>query len=115
MARRRTTVAQLVEYEEDFQQRLTETAELCGWRVYHTRNSRGSKKGFPDLILVKDGILLALELKRGEKERRATPQEQLDWIEDLGRVETVYAQVVTPADEPMIKDLLTGRKQICKT
>ena len=116
------------ELEEHFQQRLIKTAVLCGWLVYHTHDSRKSREGFPDLILVKEGVrkgvLLALELKRGRKEVRAMLQpanksgrKQLAWIQALGEVETVHAEVVTPDDEQRIMDMLTGKVEIvgCKT
>ena len=112
--------------EGQFQQRLIETAELCGWMVYHTYDSRKSREGFPDLILVKEGVrvLLAMEVKRSRKEVRAMLQpankrgrKQLAWIQALGEVETVHAEVVTPDDEQRIMDMLTGKVGIvgCKT
>ena len=48
---------------EDFQPQVVKLAKLCGWRPYHTHDSRRSAAGFPDLILIKDGWLIAAELK----------------------------------------------------
>lgn len=40
-------------------------AELRGWKVYHTKNSQGSQKGFPDLVLARAGSgTMFVELKR---------------------------------------------------
>ena len=50
--------------ERDFQRQVIELAETMGWElIYHTHDSRRSREGFPDLIMVRDGRLLALELK----------------------------------------------------
>ncbi len=37
--------------EADFQAQLITAARRLGWRVYHTRDSRRSEPGFPDLVL----------------------------------------------------------------
>ena len=37
--------------EKAFQTAVVELAELCGWKVYHTYDSRRSAPGFPDLVL----------------------------------------------------------------
>ena len=62
---------------EDFQPQVVKLAQLCGWRPYHTRDSRRSAAGFPDLILIKDADLIAAELKVGA---RTSSPEQLYWL-----------------------------------
>jgi len=62
--------------EAEFQQQIIDTARLLQWRCYHTRDSRGSEAGFPDLVLVRDRIV-HLEVKT-ETGRLST--EQADWI-----------------------------------
>ena len=52
-----------VELEVDLQGRLIETGRLCGWLVYHTYDSRRSDIGFMDIVMVRDGKLLALEVQ----------------------------------------------------
>lgn len=47
-----------------------------GWLWYHTYDSRRSNGGFPDIIAVKDGRLLAVELK--SMKGQVTP-EQRSW------------------------------------
>ena len=59
--------------EAQFQAAVIQYAELKGWMVYHTHDSRGSRPGFPDLTMVRDGVLIFAELKseRGRLTRRA--------------------------------------------
>ena len=54
--------------EGDFQKTIIEVAELHHWRIYHVANVRGrlrseTSKGFPDLVLAREGRLLFAELK----------------------------------------------------
>ena len=53
-----------VELEADLQGRLMQTGRLCHWLVYHTYRSDKSPIGFMDIVMVRDGKLLALEVKR---------------------------------------------------
>ena len=39
--------------EADFQAQVVKLALLLGWKVYHTHDSRRSREGFPDLILIR--------------------------------------------------------------
>lgn len=69
------------EKEDPFQARVIALAELCGFRVYHTHDSRGSQEGFPDLVMIRGPRQIVAELKReGEK---PTP-EQLAWLYAFG-------------------------------
>lgn len=44
---------------------VIELGEFRGWQVYHTKNSFGSQKGFPDLVLARAGSgSMFVELKR---------------------------------------------------
>lgn len=80
---------------------IIEAARIAGWRVHGERTAmRQSGRystpikgdaGFPDLILVRDGELLAVELKR--KPGRLGPGQQ-EWLDALGGVEGVTALVV---------------------
>lgn len=66
--------------EKEFQRQLLQYARLCGWRVYHTRDSRGSQAGFPDLVLTRGGRLIFAELKSARGKVRP---EQSDWLDAL--------------------------------
>ena len=50
---------------------MAEAAAALGWRCCHTWKSLHSVMGFPDLICVRDGQLLALALK--SEQGRAMP------------------------------------------
>lgn len=73
--------------EKDFQAVVVELAELYGWLVYHTHDSRGSQKGFPDLVLLRGTRLLFVELKRSLYEKLEPDQER--WKDALGRASQV--------------------------
>ncbi len=86
------SVTALPQSEKQFQAAVIEYAKLNGWLVYHTRNSRGSEPGFPDLVLVHPGSgdsvprrprLVFAELKT---ERGRTSLAQAEWLSALGRV-----------------------------
>ena len=92
--------------EEEFQQSIIEFAWIHRWKTYHTRNSRGSTAGFPDLVLTKPGYLIFAELKTGE--RKVTP-EQRDWIDALDSIcgdDCVQVYVWRPKDWPEIEAVL---------
>jgi VRR-NUC domain len=75
------SASRLVPFEADVQATILEIARLKKWSCYHTRDSRGSDPGFPDLVLTRDRIVYA-ELKRqGEKPRPA----QVEWLDALAR------------------------------
>ena len=80
--------------ERDFQRTVIELAQRLGWRVAHFRpamNARGDwrtpvaadGKGFPDLVLVRDGRLIFAELKTNHGRLRP---EQKQWLDDLSWV-----------------------------
>jgi hypothetical protein len=66
--------------EGKFMARVVAYAKRRGWLWYHTHNSRRSKEGFPDLVLVRKGEIIFAELKVGDNE--ATP-EQAAWLDAL--------------------------------
>ena len=71
--------------ERAFQAAVIELAELQGWRVYHTHDSRRSRPGFPDLTMVRHGELVFAELKTDSPQSRPTAAQNL-WLSDLGHV-----------------------------
>jgi hypothetical protein len=68
--------------EAEWQEQVEQYAELCGWTYYHTRDSRGSHSGFPDLILIRrqgeKTRMIAAELKREHED--CTPEQEA-WLD----------------------------------
>jgi hypothetical protein len=63
--------------EKQFQAQVVQLATLCGWRMYHTHDSRRSNPGFPDLILLRNSRAIAAELKT---DLGRLTVEQLGWL-----------------------------------
>ena len=72
--------------EKEWQATVVDTAKLIGWWVYHTRDSRGSEPGYPDLVLVRPddqgGRIVFVELKTDRPGSQLTGA-QKGWIERL--------------------------------
>jgi hypothetical protein len=82
--------------EAQFQQRIVQYAELCGWLVSHvqsvTMNGKGGRvirqtpaaKGFPDLVMVRRGEVWFMEVK---SEKGSVSDDQRRWLQELARIE----------------------------
>ena len=88
--------------ERQWQTIVLRAARQFGWRSYHTLNSWGSVKGFPDLVLVRGNRLIFAELKSNKG--KVSP-EQHDWLYDLSAARA-EAYVWWPADYDTVLDLL---------
>jgi len=91
--------------EEDFMRSVIQIASDCAWSVYHTRDSRRSQAGFPDLTLVRSGQILFAELKSQKGRIKKEQQEWLDRLRENGHVD-VY--LWRPSDLQDIIDRLVG-------
>lgn len=78
--------------EKQFMGQVVQLAKLFGWLVYHTHDSRRSIAGFPDLILLRGGRMLVIELKVGKN--RATA-EQVAWLREFSKT-GAFVAVWTP-------------------
>jgi hypothetical protein len=87
--------------ERDFQSAVEQFARRCGWLIYHTRDSRKSVAGFPDLILIRDRLLVR-ELKTDTGQ--VMPDQQT-WLEAF-KAAGVDAGVWRPGDWPTIERTL---------
>tara|TARA_Y100000310_G_C19948111_1_gene475613 strand:- start:156 stop:494 length:339 start_codon:yes stop_codon:yes gene_type:complete len=92
--------------EEEFQQWIITAAVQIGWSrelIYHTRYSRGSTKGFPDLVLCRPPRLIWAELKMPGK-KLTEAQELWAWaLKESGQ--EVYAW--WPKDMDRILEVLS--------
>lgn len=81
--------------ERDLQRNVIALLKLRGWRVAFTWSSIHSPKGFPDLVCIRRGEMLAIECKR---ERGKTTPEQDAWLADFALVPGVrWAGVLRPS------------------
>lgn len=71
--------------EKGFQEAVLAFARLHDWLCYHTHDSRRSEPGFPDLCMVKNGLLIFAELKVG---RNGLSPAQRKWVDRLTDVQT---------------------------
>lgn len=78
---------------------VLELAHLRGWLVYHVRNSRAGviqgDVGFPDLVLVRGGTILFIELKSGKL--RPSPAQRM-WLDALNQAVPFSADFFQPED-----------------
>jgi hypothetical protein len=73
--------------EAEWQRQVIELAELYGWFVYHTYESRRSNPGWPDLVLARPttGELIFVELKTDKGRLRREQQTWLRLLEDCNQ------------------------------
>jgi hypothetical protein len=90
--------------EAAFMERVVALARQHGWLVYHTLDSRGSDPGFPDLVLVRAGILFFVELKTDTGKETA---EQKLWGDTLAEVKLTRAAIWRPCTMDAIERILT--------
>lgn len=77
--------------EEQLQAAIIDAARALGWLVYHTRDSRRSAAGFPDLVLVDRGRASAPRLIFAElkSETGKLSDDQLAWGSALASVAAI--------------------------
>lgn len=62
--------------EAAFQDLIVQLARWCGWTTFHVHDSRRSDAGWPDLVLVRNRVILFRELKA---RRGRMTEEQMQW------------------------------------
>lgn len=86
--------------EREWQALVVAFAELHGWTIYHTHDSRRSAPGFPDLVMARDARLIFAELKTSTGR---VSRDQQRWLGLLERVAVgnpeVEVAVWRPGDE----------------
>jgi hypothetical protein len=100
-----TTLAEMgdLQTEEQFLQAVLEYARWHKWLAYHTRDSRRSASGFPDVIAVRGARIVAAELKVKRGRLSAAQAEWLGALKSTTKVET-YAW--WPADWEQIERVM---------
>ena len=87
--------------ERQLSKAIVELAENLRWSVFTIANTKAAALrshtgvGFPDLLLLRNGKVLAVELKRHD---RALPVEQQHWLEELEAVPGIRSLVWRPRD-----------------
>lgn len=101
--------------EAQWQQRITDTCDAMKLRWHHETDSRRSKSGFPDLVIVGPMGLMFLELK---SETGKVTADQREWMDALQGVHLsaidghFLAYVARPSDwDRVLMDLklIAGR------
>ena len=93
--------------EADFQAAVIAYAESLGWLCYHPYDSRRSKAGWPDLVMVKGKYIIFAELK---SEKGKESEAQIEWLDALEQVKVKSVELWRPvASDGEIKRLLERR------
>jgi len=75
------------EPEKSFQQRVKRLAELCGWVVWHTLDSTGTRAGEPDLRMLRPPRYVLAELKSQHGRLRLEQAQAVALLEQCPGVE----------------------------
>ncbi len=104
--------------ETEFQTQVIRLAQLFGWKVAHFRAVKIQRKdgsvyfqtpvqadgaGFPDLILLRNAVMIAAELKVGRNQ--PTPAQEA-WLRDFAKAGAI-AVTWTPKDWKLIERMLS--------
>lgn len=85
--------------EDELQAAAVALAKANGWLVYHTHDSRRSAAGFPDLVLLRGGRLMFVELKAAKGK---LSDDQKTWLAALEGVAGVAVYCWRAADWPEV-------------
>jgi VRR-NUC domain len=91
--------------EKEFQQGVLDWARINGWLAFHAHDSRRSQPGFPDLTLVRGGLLMFVELKTASGRVSPAQQQWLAALSDAG----CEVHVWRPGDWGEIERVLARR------
>ena len=97
--------------ERDLREQIRDLCKFFGWRMYFSWTSLHSPGGFPDLVLVRDSVILAVELK--SEKGKLTP-EQEEWLLALSKA-GVKTFIWRPSDWDNIVSTLQHDKAIIES
>lgn len=92
--------------EKQWQQLVVDFARMHQWWTHHEFDSRRSSEGWPDLVLLRDGEALFVELKREDGKVTAAQAYVLDLLESAGCEVAVWR----PSDEAKAFARLSRRR-----
>jgi len=97
--------------EAQLQQMVIDLAHWAGFMHYHTHDSRRSRPGFPDLVLVHTttGRLIFVELKSDKG--RIRPEQDV-WLQHLGKQHEAYLWRPAHWHTGVIRKVLTGERAV---
>lgn len=90
--------------ESQWQQQVIDWASRAGWTHYHTRDSRKSPAGFPDLVLVKPGRMVVFAECKTMRGIELPSQKR--WRALLNAAVGCQAYLWRPSDEDEVKEVL---------
>lgn len=93
------------ESEASFQKALVDYATLCGWNCWHDVDSRRNVAGFPDLELLRRGVMYRIELKTDTGKLRPAQERYLALLREVEERSggAVRVRVWRPRDWPTIQ------------
>jgi hypothetical protein len=89
--------------EKEWQAKVEATARYQGWWCYHPLRSRGSEKGWPDLVMLRPPTALFIELKA--EKTRVTPEQRMV-MNLLERCTEMQVGLWRPSDWPLVERTL---------
>lgn len=89
--------------ERELQDYVEECLTRFRWTFHHANDSRRASAGLPDIIAVRDGVLVVAELK---KQLPMPSSVQQRWLDELKRVEKVDTYLWRPSDMKEILEVL---------
>jgi len=106
-AKRKPAQRESVDSEAKWQSEVRELATLYGYYLqYHANDSRRSDPGWPDLVLLRPGRTLFIELKTNEGKLTV---DQDRWIKGL-RANGHECHVWRPRDREQVLKVLSGKE-----
>jgi hypothetical protein len=90
-----------------FMPQVIKLAKRHNWKVYHVYNSRKTDPGWPDLVMLKNGRMLVVELKSA---KGVTTPAQDEWLASFNAIHCadILVMVWRPADWPEIEKVLAA-------
>lgn len=94
--------------ERSWSVHVEQLLRLTGWRFFHPWISIRSAAGFPDLLAIRDGRCIVLELK---SERGKLTPAQAEWLALFAAVPGCEAYLLRPSDRERLVEILQGPDQ----